>query len=622
MPEMTPKLKEICEGKTDLPLSKVNAYRKKLGMDPLEDDGRERSERVVHRGDADVPGIRSHKTTVVKPYTAGCSTCGNTPRRVRRRGNPYSGRLQARTVQWKDSTAPIVTIQTAIRTSHRVQPTLPETIDAMLAAGFQHPFIFAEPNAPEITDAVRWAEQKKPFRSFVAMCEWLLRNTQAYWFLLCEDDVVFRDGAADLIRTYPMHPGQSLSLYVSSLQQGRVGDDPGFKAISGDLHGSLAYLVHREAIEKILASTTFREWSGPARVDRAFSQAAEECGIDLVTHNPSLCQHIGETSTLNPNRRLTRGRLSRFVGSRHDSPSLTLITPTGDRQEAFALCERWIANQRYTGDFTWIVADDGVDPTACTMGQQVIRRQPGKGHTLCAQLRDVLPLVETDLILIIEDDEYYGPDYLSTMVGQLEHADLVGERASKYYFPTQRKWMQYPAWHHVALCRMGWRRSVLPTAIAAVTGTDHRSVDLRIWNAWTGSRRVWIDTVGDMRLSVGIKGMPGRACGVNRPPVGSHDDPNGEKLRQMLGNDADVYLQMYQPPLPSLAKQAAGFTKTVIQHVANGAKKSTAELAAERLKICEGCKLFRSEDRKCSACGCPVDRKVEWEVSECPQQKW
>lgn len=612
---MTPRLKDVCEGKTDLPLGKVNVYRKMFGMPPLEGED---ERRVVHQGDADTPRIKSRgKPRKVKPVTGGCASCG----KKRRKHGSYSGELRHNIVEWMDSARPVVTIQPAIRTSFRKHVTLDKTIDSMLSAGFQEPVVFAEPNANSQADVI-WSEQKGPFKSFVSMCEWLLYNCDAEWFLLCEDDVVFKEGAADLIRTYPLSQNQSLSLYVSCFQQARISARQGFKSVTGDLHGSLAYLIHRSSLEKILTSATFTTWGKTDRVDRAFSQASQECKIELVTHNPSLCQHIGETSTLNPQRKLTRGRVSHFDSKRHASPSLTLVTPTGDRQEAFALCEQWIQNQRYTGEFEWLVVDDGVEPTQCTMGQTVMRRQPANGHTLCAQLRDALPTIKSDLVLIIEDDEYYGPDYISTMVGQLEHADLVGERASKYYFPMERKWMQYPTWHHVALCRMGWRKSVLPTAIKAVTGTDHRSVDLRVWNAWTGSRRVWVDNVGNMRLGVGIKGMPGRKCGVNKAPLGCHSDPTGEKLRQMVGDDAGTYLAMYQPPLPNLVKQAAGFTRSVIAHAANGAKKATAELSAQRLQTCEGCEFFRSEDRKCSKCGCPVDRKVTWEVSECPVKKW
>lgn len=466
---------------------------------------------------------------------------------VRLRENVFRPKLKSRMVEWPDSPPPIVTIQPAIRTAYRRHPTLTDTINSLTTAGFQSPLIFAEPDAPKLTDeALRYGKQLKPFRAFIAMSEWLLEHSDADWFLLCEDDAQFRDGAADLVRTYPMGPRQVLSLYVSTQQQKTIGGD-GFAAVTGDLHGSLSYLVHRDTLSKILQSKTFRDWSATDRVDRAFSQAVTEIGCELVTHNPSLVQHTGDTSTINRSRKLSPGRLSHFVKSRHESPLLTLITPTGDRPEAFSLVERWIANQRYTGPIEWLVIDDGASPTECTMGQRYVRLQPSSGHTLCANLRAALPLIAGQNILIIEDDEYYGPDYLSTMAGQLQHADLVGERASKYYFVNERKWMQYPDWHHVALCRMGLTRKVLGTLTDAITGTDHRSVDERIWNTWKGSRRVWIDAIGNMRLGVGIKGMPGRECGVPIAPRHAMDDHDGTKLQQMLGHDADVYLMTQGP---------------------------------------------------------------------------
>tara|TARA_R110000824_G_scaffold134130_1_gene297049 strand:- start:637 stop:2481 length:1845 start_codon:yes stop_codon:yes gene_type:complete len=462
------------------------------------------------------------------------------------RSRASRSRIQSDLVKWADSPNPIVTIQPVIRTSYRKNPTLESTISSLASAGFQEPLIFSEPDSPEWNnETLRFDRQLKPFRSFIATCEWLLENSKADWFLLCEDDVKFRAGAADLIRTYPISESQAMSLYVSTDQQKSVGGE-GFAAVTGDLHGSLSYLVHKSTIKKVLSSNTFLKWPSKDRVDRAFSQATSEVSCELITHNPSLAQHIGDTSTINPMRKLSAGRLSIFTPTRHESPLTTLITPTGDRPEAFSLCEKWMRNQRYTGPIQWIVVDDGKVPTKCNEGQTYIRQEPSRGHTLCANLRAALPLIKGRNIFVIEDDEYYGPDYLSTMVGQLEHADLVGERAAKYYFIKESKWMQYPDWVHTSLCRMGMTESVLPTLLESITGTDHRSVDLRVWDLWGSSRRVWVDSTGDMRLGVGIKGMPGRSCGLHTAPHHAIADPDHSKLRQMLGPDAKVYLEMFQ----------------------------------------------------------------------------
>lgn len=464
--------------------------------------------------------------------------------------------LQQLSVDWSECAEPMVRIIPAIRTAYREQPTLRRTVESLQAGGFEAPLIFAEPDSPTHAETLRWESQIGPFQSFRKMCDWLLSRHGCEWFLLCEDDVVFQTGVADYVRSAQINRDQVVSFYLSADQDAGFRSQTadvcdtcnGFMAITGgEMFGSLAYLVHASALRTILASDTITNWNGRARVDRAFSAACHETGTDLLIHRPALAEHIGATSTINARRQLDTTRTTRdFSDQRRESPLVTLITPTGDRPEAFALCERWMARQRYTGEIQWIVVDDGRDPTRCTMSQEYIRRDPGSGHTLCANLRAALPAIRGAKILVIEDDEYYGPDYLSVMAGQLDQADYVGERASKYYWPRERRWMQYPRFHHVALCRLGFTAAVLPTFTAAITGTDDRTVDERIAARWNGSRSVWIDTRGDMRLGVGIKGMPGRKCGVSTPPRHAVDDPDGRQLRRMVGGDAVTYLPLYE----------------------------------------------------------------------------
>jgi hypothetical protein len=179
------------------------------------------------------------------------------------------------------------------------------------------------------------------------------------------------------------------------------------------------------------------------------------------------------------------------------------------------------------------------------MDQTIIRRKPDRTrHTLCANLRAAIPNVTSDLLLIIEDDEWYSSDYISTMVGQLSHAELVGERASKYYWPRDSKFRQIADVPYVALCRLGMRKIVYPSLLTACTGTDDPSVDLRLWSDWQGSRRIWFDDEGKLRLSCGIKGMPGRRCGRPKPLADAKsDDPQHSQLRSWVGDDYQTILE-------------------------------------------------------------------------------
>lgn len=224
---------------------------------------------------------------------------------------------------------------------------------------------------------------------------------------------------------------------------------------------------------------------------------------------------------------------------------VTLITPTGDRQQAFRLCEFWMRRQTYSGSAEWIVVDDGVVPTKPSRGQTYIRREPSDKdppHTLCLNLRRVLNRVSSGRVLIIEDDDYYSPEYVSTMMRWLDKADLVGEVGAKYYFVDGCRYRVFTEHEHASLCRTGFSARVLPLVQKLVKSDDWR-LDLRLWREWSGSRYLRRDVKNGRAISVSMKGMPGRA-GVTHKPAASWDlseDGKREKLREWMGEDHRYY---------------------------------------------------------------------------------
>lgn len=440
-----------------------------------------------------------------------------------------------------EAAEPIFRIKTGVKTAFREERTLEKTIRSLESAGFEPPTVYADKNAVDVPTAVQWTEQLGAFRSFVLMCETMLVDYDG-WMLLCEDDVEFRAGTADYLRTLNLTTDQTISLYVSAKQDTLLAGD-GLTEITGDMHGSLAYLVHSSTLRQVIQSRTFREWTSDQRVDRAYCKAIAEVGAKLLCHRPALAQHIGLTSTLVPGRRLDAARTSHnYSPERHRSGLVTLITPTGDRPEAFALCERWIEQQRYTGDIQWIVVDDGHVPTQVNEADLVLRPAPMDGHSLSRNLREALPHIRGEHVLIVEDDDYYGPDYVSVMVGRLQHADLVGEFGAKYYYLREHRWRHNVHEKHASLCRTGFNRSVLQTFRNCITGTDHPSVDLRLWQQWDGSALYWTDEAGTSRMCVGLKGVSGRQSYGWKPSRNAQYD-DGTKLRLWLGDDSVHYLR-------------------------------------------------------------------------------
>lgn len=218
---------------------------------------------------------------------------------------------------------------------------------------------------------------------------------------------------------------------------------------------------------------------------------------------------------------------------------VTLITPTGDRREAFELCELWMSRQTYRGPLQWIVVDDGVTSTPATRSQQYIRRTPQAWHTLTDNLRAALPLVRHDKILIIEDDEWYHPQYIERMSDWLEPDQLTGTGIARYYWPRETRYREFPHHTHASLCRTGFRSELIP-AVLDCCKTRDPSVDLRLWSSIQGTRHDL-----DQPLVVGMKGMPGRKSGGGKPSEGISDH-DLSKLTEWIGGDVEHYL----PVLP------------------------------------------------------------------------
>jgi hypothetical protein len=121
---------------------------------------------------------------------------------------------------------------------------------------------------------------------------------------------------------------------------------------------------------------------------------------------------------------------------------LTLITMTGSRPKAWALCERYMSRQTYSGLVRWIIVDDGEVAQPITFAKEgwtleVVRPEPFWQPGQNTQTRNVLAGLEkttlSDRIVFIEDDDWYSENWLSVVDQQLKRGDLVGEQCAIYY---------------------------------------------------------------------------------------------------------------------------------------------------------------------------------------------
>lgn len=224
---------------------------------------------------------------------------------------------------------------------------------------------------------------------------------------------------------------------------------------------------------------------------------------------------------------------------------LTLITATGSRPEAFANCQRWMARQTYDKPVRWIIVDDGQEPQEINFDKpqwliDVLRPEPfwSGQNTQPRNLQAALNVIHGDTkVVIIEDDDWYAPDWLSVVAEALDKHELVGEKIPNYYNVTQRVWRQFTDAKHASLCATGMRGAALNT-FRSVCRPAIQFIDVLLWQAHSNQSLI------PGRRVIGIKGLAGRkGIGVGHSTrFQGQQDPSGEVLKDWLGEDAKFYI--------------------------------------------------------------------------------
>lgn len=225
--------------------------------------------------------------------------------------------------------------------------------------------------------------------------------------------------------------------------------------------------------------------------------------------------------------------------------TFTLLTATGARPEAWAICEKLMARQDYAGPVRWVIVDDGAEAQPITFQREgwtieVIRPEPFWQPGQNTQARNLKAGLEhigaNESVAFIEDDDYYASGYLSAVAEWLKGAELAGEGGARYYNVATRVWHDFGTKSpHASLCSTAVRGPALAT-LRKVLAEDDKFIDMRLWRDFRGRKALHAPA-----HVVGIKGMPGRGgIGVGHRMNGQ-PDPRGEKLAEWLGGDAALY---------------------------------------------------------------------------------
>lgn len=229
----------------------------------------------------------------------------------------------------------------------------------------------------------------------------------------------------------------------------------------------------------------------------------------------------------------------------------TIITPTGDRPEAFALCAHYVLRQTMQPK-EWLVIDDGDEPTPmpdCSYLKHIRRANREKPkHTLPMQMKAALQHVTTDIIIIMEDDDWYRKDYCEHMLEVLGEKDLAGLGNTVYYNIPARCYYVHDNRQHSAWCHTIFRKKLI-SFIIKICERGHRRnnpyIDLDLWRSVRDVSRGL--ELGNRSVSIGMKAMPGRqgtCSGHTCTDRFTQDTKKAAWLHKIIG---DEDLKRYKP---------------------------------------------------------------------------
>jgi hypothetical protein len=235
------------------------------------------------------------------------------------------------------------------------------------------------------------------------------------------------------------------------------------------------------------------------------------------------------------------------IATRDDRELLTLLTATGARVEAWAICEQLMEAQDYAGPVRWVIVDDGPVPQPIRFARhdwtlEILRPTPPWEVGQNTQARNLLAglgaIDGSSRVVLVEDDDWYAPDWLTAVHAALDHAELVGERRARYYHIGDRQAHEHTNMTHASLCSTALRGGALDRLRdvclfqprVAPIGRPITFIDMELWHRHP-SRQLFAG-----HRVVGIKGLPGRhGIGVGHFGIQSMADPHGEILRRWIG---------------------------------------------------------------------------------------
>jgi len=227
-----------------------------------------------------------------------------------------------------------------VTTAPRAVPTLERCLASLTRAGWDHPRIFAEPDAPVPVGlpVTRRASRMGAWPNwYLALAELVMLDPLADCYFLSQDDVVYCRHVREFLEQdlWPARETGMISLYCPSIYYGQqqLPDYGPHEIMAGfSLVGALTYLFPAASARALLQDTQVVEHRlkghrhGLCNIDAVVGRWAQQTGRKVFYYSPALATHIGEVSSIWPNQPLRPSRTSsNFLGEEVDARALYVL---------------------------------------------------------------------------------------------------------------------------------------------------------------------------------------------------------------------------------------------------------------------------------------------------------
>lgn len=128
-------------------------------------------------------------------------------------------------------------------------------------------------------------------------------------------------------------------------------------------------------------------------------------------------------------------------------PKVSILTPTYDREPTVTALLKWLQKQTHP-DWEWWLFHDGPAPygqafqEAAAADPRVKYVYSAERRSIGAKTNDMLARATGEVIMHVDDDDYYAPTYLETMIAALEGRDFV-KLSGWYVYKMEANFLAY-----------------------------------------------------------------------------------------------------------------------------------------------------------------------------------